>query len=63
MERQQTGLKKCPDKPVYFAELHSGKPAEPLDPFEEMTLNSGGFFLPRFLSFAASRLCVRLLLS
>jgi len=29
-----------------FAEVPSSKPAEPLCPFGDMTLNSGGFFLP-----------------
>jgi hypothetical protein len=27
-------------------DVHSSKPAEPLGPFGDMTLNSGGFFLP-----------------
>lgn len=27
-------------------DLHPSKPAEPLGPFGDMTLNSGGFFLP-----------------
>ncbi len=29
-----------------FVEFYLSKPAEPLGPFEDMTLNSGGFFLP-----------------
>jgi hypothetical protein len=34
------------DLPECFAEPLRSKPAEPLGPFEDLTLNSGGFFLP-----------------
>jgi hypothetical protein len=52
-ETRRRSWVRIPPRPLFpldvrarLRDVHSSKPAEPLGPFGDMTLNSGGFFLP-----------------